>query len=294
MSDTFGKGLGSLIPGGAHPAPKPPSQTVLPPHDPQEGEVFRVLTVATQSIEVNPKNPRTFFDPDKIKDLERSIAQHGILEPLIVTEKGGGRFELIAGERRLRAARNLGLAKVPVTVRHADDLERLELSLIENLQRQDLNSIEEAEGYRELIEAFGLTQEEAARKVGKSRETIANLLRVLELPSDMQKACAQGQLTLAHARLLLSVDNPKSREQVFKDILTKGLTVRETEELTVPSRKRKKSGIKDPEVLADEARLRETLNTKVQIEKRGSAGRVVIHFYSDEDYGELVGKLSGG
>src|SRR3989338_7523702 len=188
----FGKGLSSLIPGGGtpsqsppHPNPSPsgrgpgggkgerrglpPSQTVLPPHEADEGEVLRVLEVPPDAIAPNPKQPRAYFDPEKIKELQESIARHGILEQLLVTEKPDGRFELIAGERRLRAARNLNLPKVPVVVRHADDLERLELSLIENLQRQDLNPIEEAEGYRELIEAFGLTQEEAAKKMGRSR-----------------------------------------------------------------------------------------------------------------------------
>lgn len=289
----FGKGLGSLIPGGtSSPSQSKPKEPTLPPHEPDEGDVFRVLSVGVDTIDPNPKNPRTFFDPDKIKELEHSISEHGILEPLIVTEKSDGRYELIAGERRLRAARNLGLAKVPVMVRHVDDLERLELSLIENLQRQDLNPVEEAEGYRELIEAFGLTQEEAARKVGRSRETISNLLSILELPTEIQRACAQGKITLAHARVLLSIDNPKSREEVFNDILKKGLTVREAQDIAALKRRRKGAAVKDPKLLADEARLRESLNTKVQIEKRGSSGRIIVHFYSEEDYGELIGKMS--
>ncbi|MBI2552015.1 ParB/RepB/Spo0J family partition protein [Candidatus Uhrbacteria bacterium] len=327
--DTFGKGLGSLIPGGvptpiSHPpAPTPPSHPpepplppearlargggqggkllgrgvrggpVLPPHDAKEGDVLRVLTVAPDLVDSNPAQPRTFFDPEKLAELQASIEKHGILEPLIVTEKNDGRFELIAGERRLRAARNLNFAAVPVLVRHADDLERLELSLIENLQRQDLNPIEEAEGYRELIEAFGLTQEEAAKKMGKSRETISNTLRLLELSSEMQKAIGSGRLSIGHARLLLTLDNPKVREEIFRTILEQGLTVKAAETLAAPQVRKKRVGIKDPAVAADEARLREKFNTKVQIEKRGGRGRITMNFYSDEDYAEILGKLAG-
>lgn len=300
--DTFGKGLSSLISGSA-PTPSqsppraggekrssPPSQTILPPHESDEGDTLRVLEVAPDRIDPNPKQPRAYFDPEKIKELEESIARHGILEPLIVTERADGRFELIAGERRLRAARNLNLPKVPILVRHADDLERLELSLIENLQRQDLNPIEEAEGYRELIEAFGLTQEEAAKKMGRSRETISNTLRLLELFGEAQKAIARGKITIGHARILLAIDNPKAREEMFQKIMDRGLTVIQAQELAAP-KMRRRTGAKDTAVLADEASLRETLNTKVQIEKRGGKGRIVVHFYSDEDYQELIGKL---
>ena len=290
--DTFGKGLGSLIPGGAGtPSPAAPARQVLPPHDREEGDTLRVLQVSPELVAPNPAQRRNFFDPEKLTELQASIEKHGILEPLLVTQKPDGRFELIAGERRLRAAKNLGLKRVPLLVRHADDLERLELSLIENLQRQDLNPIEEAEGYRELIEAFGLTQEETARKVGKSRETVSNLLRLLELPGEMQKAIGEGRLSLGHARLLLTIDNPKARVAAFEAILEKGLTLKAAEAFTAPSVRRKSAGAKDPTVAADEVRLREKFNTKVQIEKRGARGHVSIHFYSDEDYGEIIGKL---
>lgn len=293
--DTLGKGLGSLIPAQIPPPAefKAGKPTELPPHSPDEGEAMAMLQVAPDQIDPNPDQPRSFFDPDKLAELQSSIAKHGILEPLLVTQKPDGRFELIAGERRLRAAKNLGLKRVPVVVRHADDLERLELSLIENLQRQDLNPIEEAEGYRELIEAFGLTQEEAAKRVGKSRETISNLLRILELPAEMQKALGQGRLSVGHARLLLTLDNPKTREEVFRAILEKGLTVKEAEELAAPRARKKRTAFQDPTVSADELRLREKFNTKVQIEKRAGRGRIAIHFYSDEDYNEIFGKLAG-
>lgn len=288
----FGQGLSSLIPSGATP-PQQPVKPVLPQHQADEGGVLRMLQVDPNQIDPNPSQPRNVFDPEKIQELQDSIATYGILEPLIVIQKPDGRFELIAGERRWRAAKNLGLPKVPVIVRHADDLERLELSLIENLQRQDLNPIEEAQGYQELINGFGLTQEQVAKKVGKSRETVSNLLRLLELSGEMQKAIASAKISGAHARILLSIDNPRHREEVFRKIIDKGLSVRETEALAAPQMRRRRASIKDPSMLVDETRLREHFNTKVQIEKRGQRGRVIIHFYSDEDYGELIGKLAG-
>lgn len=252
-----------------------------------------VLQVAPALIDSNPRQPRRAFDEGKIAELRASIEKHGILEPLLVTEKSGGRFELIAGERRLRAARALGLKTVPVLVRHADDLEKLELSLIENLQRQDLNPIEEAEGYRELCHAFGLTQEDVAKKVGRSRETVSNALRMLELPVEMQRAIASGKISPAHGRTLLSIDSPSARQEVFRRMMEEKLTVREAQDFAAPKMRRKRLTVKDPTVVADEARLREALNTKVQIEKRGLRGRIVVHFYSDEDYGEIVGRIAG-
>ena len=254
--------------------------------------MMSVLQISPDRVDPNPRQPRTIFNEEKLQELKASIKEYGILEPLLVTEKSDGRFELIAGERRLRAAKALALPTVPVVVRHADDLEKLELSLIENLQRQDLNPIEEAEAYRELIEAFGLTQEEAAKRSGKSREALSNSLRVLELPSDMQKAVASGKITSAHARILLSVDNPRSRSEVFERMVGEKLTVREAQELAAPQIRRKRASAKDPALLADEGRLRETLNTKVQIEKHGERGRIVISFYSDEDYGEIISKMT--
>ena len=302
MSD-FGKGLGALIPGGAAvvPAPHPASGhplpqgegrvKVLPPHIANEGDVMAILHVSPDSIDPNPRQPRTIFNEEKLEELKNSIAQHGILEPLIVTEKPDGRFELIAGERRLRSAKALNFPTVPVVVRHADDLLKLELSLIENIQRQDLNPIEEAEAYRELAETFGLTQEEVAKKAGKSRVAISNAMRILELPIEMQKAIATGTITPAHARILLSIDNPRARQEVFQKVTSARLNVRETQDLASPTIRRKRAVIKDPGIAADEARLRETLNTKVQIEKRGERGRIVIQFYSDEDYRDIIGKM---
>lgn len=253
-----------------------------------------VFNVAPERIDPNPRQPRGEFNAEKLQELTESIRDYGILEPLLVVEKSGGRYELIAGERRWRAAVALKLKAVPVLVRQADDLEKLELSLIENLQRQDLNPIEEAEGYRELGHAFGLTQEAIAKRVGKSRETISNGLRMLELAGEIQRAIANSTISPAHARILLGIDNPKARHAVFNRMMGEKLTVREAQDIAGPQMRRKRTALKDPSVLADEARLREALNTKVQIEKRGSRGRILVQFYSEEDYQELVGKISGG
>lgn len=291
MSD-FGKGLSSLIPGN-FPSP-PPSHPTLPLHAPDEDEVMVVLQVDPERIDPNPRQPRGEFNAGKLQELTESIRDYGILEPLLVTEKPDGRFELIAGERRWRAAKTLKLKTVPVLVRHADDLEKLELSLIENLQRQDLNPIEESEGYRELGAAFGLTQEEIAKRVGKSRGTVSNGLRMLELPVEIQRAIANGTISPAHARILLSIDNPQAQREVFNRMVGEKLTVREAQDIAGPKMHRRRAGLKDPSILADEARLRETLNTKVQIEKRGQRGRILVQFYSDDDYHELIGKISGG
>ena len=250
-----------------------------------------VLQVSPEAVDPNPRPPRKHFNEEKLEELKKSITEYGILEPLIVTEKPDGRFELIAGERRLRSAKAIGLPTVPVVVRHADDLEKLELSLIENLQRQDLNPIEEAEGYRELVETFGLTQEDAAKRAGKSREAISNALRMLELPGEMQKAIGSGTITPAHGRILLSIDHPAARQEVFGQMTRKHLSVRESQELAAPKIRRKRISVKDPMVASDEERLRAALNTKVQIEKRGPRGKIVIHFYSDDDYAEMVGKI---
>lgn len=287
----FGQGLSSLIPNGSK-QPPVPAKHILPEHQSDEGDVLRVLQISPGRIDDNPRQPRTIVDMEKLEDLKNSIVAHGIIEPILVAQKDNGQFELIAGGRRLRAARELGLATVPVMVRHEEDLERLELSLIENLQRQDLNPIEEAEGYHELMEGFGLTQDQVAKKVGRSRETVSNLIRLLELPSEFQKAIASGKLSGAQAKILLSVDNPREREIIFNKTIAQGLTARQTEALATPRMRHRGTTLKNPEVLADENRLRETLNTKVQIEKRGQHGRIIVHFYSPEDYNEIIGKLA--
>jgi ParB family chromosome partitioning protein len=191
----------------------------------------------------------------------------------------------------LRASRGLGLEKIPVIVRPpADDQQKLELALIENIQRQDLNPVEEAQAYKALIDQFDLRQEDIATRVGKARSTVANSLRLLELEGDMLDALAQGKITSGHARTLLSEPVPSKRLELFQQMLSGHMTVREAE-AKVPHRKQKQNG-KDPNVLALEAELREKLGTKVEIDMQGGAGKVVVHFYSREDLKELVQKFT--
>lgn len=288
---SLGRGLSSLIPSfGSASAPVKP---VFAAHEAGEGDASQLSQVPPELIDPNPFQPRNTFSHGSMEDLINSIQKHGILEPLLVTRKPDGRYELISGERRLRAAKMLGLPKVPVLVRHAEDLEKLELSLVENLQRQDLNPIEEAEGYRELVDTFNLTQEEAAKRVGKSREVVANTLRLLSLPGEMQAAIATGKITPTHGRLLLQVENPKERLMLFEQMLKDKLTIKEAEMRGQAQIKRRRAAaFKDPKILGMEESLREALGTKVSIEKRGKDGKIVIEFYSDEELESIVDRMT--
>lgn len=279
----LGKGLGSLI---------PQKQTITEQVLPEAGR--EVLEVAVEQIKENPRQPRAHFSPSDLEDLINSIKEHGILQPIIVTRTPGG-FELIAGERRLRSARTLGLKTVPAIVREANEQEKLELALIENIQRQDLNVVEEAIAYSALIDEFNLTQEEVATRVGKSRSVVANTLRLLDLPADMLRALRDGKLTKSHARTLLSQKDPKAQEALFLQMMNGGVTVREAEARvsTVQSHARTSGGSKDPNVLAHEKRLRELLGTKVSIKERNGKGAITIDFYSREELMDLLDRLTG-
>lgn len=259
-----------------------------------EGDNSKLFFISPEMIDPNPYQPRDTFPHGSLEELINSIKKHGILEPLLATQKPDGRYELISGERRLRAAKFLNLKTVPVLVRRAEDLEKLELSLIENLQRQDLNPIEEAEGYRQLVDSFNLTQEEAARRVGKSREAVANSLRLLSLPGEMQAAIASGKITATHGRLLLQVGNPKERQGLFEQILKGNLTIKEAElKGGAKIKRRRLLSFKDPKLMGYESSLREALGTKVVVEKRGEKGKIVIEFYSDEELEDIVRLIKG-
>lgn len=283
----LGRGLSSLIPPW-----KQFPQTVKPEMNEigsSEVDTPRMFFVSPELIDPNPYQPRDTFPHGSMEELINSVRKYGILEPMIATQKTDGRYELIAGERRLRAAKFLNLKTVPVLLRQADDLEKLELSLIENLQRQDLNSIEEAEGYRQLMDAFNLTQEEAAKRVGKSREAVANALRLLSLPGEMQMAIASGKITATHGRLLLQVENSKERQNLFEQILKGNLTIKEAEiKGGTKIKRRHLLSFKDPKMTGYEESLREALGTKVLVEKRGEKGKIVIEFYSDEELDGII------
>jgi ParB family chromosome partitioning protein len=249
--------------------------------------------VAVGLIVPNPHQPRTHFDETKLTELMESIKEHGILQPLVVT-KEGERYELIAGERRFQAAKRAGLTHVPVVVRVASEQTKLELAIIENIQRHNLNPIEEAKAYQRLLHEFGLSQEETALKMGKSRSTVANSVRLLQLPVDMQRAVSEGKISEGHAKALLGIDNKEKQRAIFELILSEELTVRETENkvrsVVVKSHVRTQ---KPEQVLlsakADE--LTEILGTKVKISPSGKGGRVILEYYSEEELNSLLGKI---
>jgi ParB family chromosome partitioning protein len=276
----LGKGLDALIPG---------EETA-----PREG----VLLVPVERIHPNPRQPRAELEPESLAELASSIREHGILQPLIVVrEAGNEEYTLIAGERRLRAAAMVGLESVPVIVRQADEQQRLELALIENVQRADLSPLEAAEAYRQLSEDFSLSHEEIAVRVGKNRVTVTNTLRLLKLPETVQQALRDGQISEGHARALLALNTPASQLMALKIILDRDLSVRKTEELVraysgeSPPRKIRPEA--PPEIQALEGRLRDRLGTRVVLRHGKKGGSLVIHYYSDEELNAIASQILG-
>ena len=284
----LGRGLGALIPGGA-----PPGEIAEQP----------VTEIAIAEIEANPHQPRLMMDDEALDELTQSVREHGVIQPLLVTElppgsPGGVRYRLIAGERRLRAAAAAGLTRVPVTLRESSDRDQLELALIENVQREDLNPIEEARAYRRLIDEFGLTQQQTADRVGCSRAKVANRLRLLELPAEAIEAVQDARVSEGHARALLGAPSFEARLAILARIEREGLSVRQTERLarraqatgaTIPTA----SGeLRDPQIEALEEALVRQLGTKVGL-RRGRAGRgtLTIHFHSDEELDGVLERL---
>ena len=295
----LGRGLGALLGGNpvlTQPAPAPaipvPSTPVAPAPAPDTRE--RVQRVPLDRIRPCPLQPRKDFSAEALSELADSIREQGIVQPLIVRERGG-HFELIAGERRWRAAQLLQLPEVPIIVRQADDRAMLELALIENLQRENLNAIEEAHGYEQLAGQFQLTQEEIAVKVGKSRAVVANAVRLLKLPQVVQNFVREGRLSVGHAKVILGLADEKNQKLAAERVIKQGLNVRQTEGLVAKLQKRgpHKSALQpeaaampgaDPHVADLEDRLREKFGTKVQLRYAKGKGVVEISFYSD---GEL-------
>lgn len=279
----LGRGLSSLIP--------PKISKILPQDSQIKGEEEKIIQIPITEIKLNPLQPRQDFNHLDLEELIDSIKEHGILQPLIVSKIDKG-FQLITGERRLRAAQFLDLKSVPAVVRKIKKHQYLELALIENLQRKNLNSIEEAVAFQRLIEEFNLTQEEVAKKIGKSRSVIANTLRLLNLPSEIQKALISEKINYSAARLLVSLPS-KKRLKLFRKILKNNLTVRATEgQLKKVGIKIRKKKIKDPNLLEKEEMLSQALGTKVDIKKSGQAGQIIIEFYSKEDLEELFRKIT--
>ncbi|MFA5109224.1 MAG: ParB/RepB/Spo0J family partition protein [Patescibacteria group bacterium] len=291
MPQGLGRGLGSLI----------PKKTVVYGQNPfksgaAEEETFllrdsdRILKISPERIDINPQQPRTNFSESALNDLAESIRQHGIIQPLIVTKKGD-RFELIAGERRLRSAKIIGLKEVPVIVRDEKAQKKLELALIENLQREDLNPLESARAYKRLIEEFNITQEEAAKKLGKARSSVANALRLLSLPAAIQDALAGGKITEAHAKYLLGLEGEAKQLNMLKKILRQNLTVAQTDKEIKRLGGTKDARPKDYFDRAKEEELGEYLSTKVEIKRQGKGGKILIDFYSEEELNEITRKI---
>jgi ParB family chromosome partitioning protein len=278
----LGKGLAALIP------------------ELGQEESKTLLYCGIEEILPNRSQPRKHFDEAKLQELAESIREKGILEPLVVRKTAQG-YELIVGERRWRAAQRAGLKEVPVLVKEVEDREVLEISLIENLQRENLNPVEEAEGFRRLIEEFGLHQEDLGRRLGKDRTTIANTLRLLKLPGEVLDPLRQGRISAGHARAILSLEMREKQRELCSLILKKGLSVREAEGLAKRwSKKRTRTGAPEKgkgelatQLTALQDLLRKHLATKVKITPRGKKGKIEIEYYSFEELDRIVEAITG-
>lgn len=292
----LGRGLESLIGSTAQP---------LRPHAGQEAEQSKfppdsrlkqsIREVAVGSIEPNPYQPRTKWDQEQLEELANSIRENGIIQPILLRETGHG-YQVIAGERRLRAAEIIGLEKVPAIVRQADDSEMMELALIENIHRSDLNPLERAQAYQHYIETFGLNQTDAAKRLGEDRSVLANHLRLLGLHRDIKRMISDKILSMGHARALLGLENDQQRLKVSRIIEKNGLSVRETENMVrnivkgVPKMEKPE---KPAHIMDIENRLKECLGTKVTVDarKNGQRGKIIIEFYSLDDFDRLSEKI---
>lgn len=281
----LGKGLGALIP-----------QT---PKTPPPGTPGGPVTVSVAHIHPNPHQPRQVMDEAKLDELAASIREHGIIQPIVVTQVGD-RYQIVAGERRWRASQRAGLSEVPVFVKEITPQQMLELAIVENIQRADLNPLEEAQAYAHLMEEFGLTQEVVAQKVGKSRTAVANTLRLLKLPDELKKALAAGKISEGHARALLSITKPRAQLDALFTVIEKKLNVRQTEQLvrqimTGERKPKKRTPPLSPQDKDMVHRFQERLGTKVDLRRddSGSAGKITIHFYSEEELHAVFNILLG-
>jgi ParB family chromosome partitioning protein len=280
----LGKGLSSLIPTAIAKAPS----DVAPPLPPRPAE----SRIEVSKIRPNPRQPRRTFDDGALDELARSVRTEGFLQPVVVRPLPDGQYELVAGERRWRAAQRAGIHKIPAVVRDVPDEKLLELALIENLQREELNAIEEAEAYRILIDDLELTQNEVAERVGKQRTTVANALRLLNLPDSVKELVRNRLLSMGHARALLALEDAKTIEALAQRIITDGLSVREVESRAKrPSAEPRKPGrpasAVDPNVAAAETALQRALATKVRIAGTGKVGRLELHYSSADELDRL-------
>jgi ParB family chromosome partitioning protein len=279
----LGKGLGALIPATEVSGPG-------------------LSEVAVDLIVPNPMQPRQALDAEALQELADSIREHGLIQPLIVTSiqdtASDAQYQIIAGERRWEAAKMAGLSMVPVVVKEATPQKMLELALVENIQRADLNPLEEAAAYRQLMDDFGLTQEQVAEKVGKSRVTVANSVRLLRLPDEIKRALAEGQISEGHARALLALNKEADQLKILEAVVKKGLSVRQTEEMVrrivAGAQPRRRDEPPSPETEALENEFRNALGTKVRLFRSKRGGKLVIQFYSEEELEAIYRIIVGG
>ena len=258
------------------------------PAQEESGDSVKYINI--NDIKPNHGQPRKTFDLEKISELARSIEEHGIIQPLVVTKAEVG-YEIVAGERRWRAAREADLKKVPCLVRTLTDEENMLLAIIENMQREDLNPIEEAEGLEKMIKVYGFTQDKVSKSVSKSRPYITNALRLLNLPESVRKEVAEGRLSAGHARAILSADNFQKQEELCKRVIAEGLSVRETEKLASTEKQKRNKAlkrVKPKEILSVENELKDIYGTKVNIEAKGKGGSIQLHYYSMDELNRLI------
>jgi ParB family chromosome partitioning protein len=304
----LGRGLESLIPKQQKPQSDAasigiPEKPIFRPQPQGLVKQESIFYIETEKIKPNPFQPRRDFDEAELVSLADSMKQYGMIQPLLVskveTEVPSGtkvEYQLIAGERRLRAASIAGLKQVPVIIKNTDDSTKLELALIENVQRQDLNPVEEALAYQRLINEFNMTQIQVAQKVGKSREVIANRVRLLDLPYEVQKNLSDGKITEGHAKVLLSIKNPERQRYLAEETSAKGMSVRDLEEIVKQEESYKvKNTVRtiDPELESYKKTVQEILGTPVAISGSKEKGKLAISFYSEEDLERLIKRLTG-
>jgi ParB family transcriptional regulator, chromosome partitioning protein len=282
-SKVLGKGLSALIPDRTLDAPK------------SDGKTEGVLFLKTSQVKYNSNQPRTNYDDAKLEELKLSIREKGVLQPILV-RKQGLQYEVIAGERRLRAAQALNLSEIPVIVKDVNDQEALVIALIENIQREELNPIEEAQAFRKLIEEFHYTQDQVAQAVGKDRSTISNLLRVLKLSQEIQKSIYNGQISMGHARALLSIESLVDQKKLFDQTIKKSFSVRELENMVksinqTGARQGKAKGAVNYELLALEEDLQRALGTKVRLVAQKKRGKIIIEYYSLSDLDRIITQI---
>ncbi len=288
----LGRGLGSLIPG--KPINTDPTNYWGGPKDEDNKTAGGVTQLPLVSIVANPNQPREKFDNEALAELASSIKTHGVLQPIVVSPRPDGKYDLIVGERRFRASAVAGLKNIPVIVRPVKEQEKLEIALVENIQRQNLNPLEEAKAYLRLHDEFNLTQEDISKRVGKSRSQVANTIRLLDLPSSIQQALWEGKLTVGHAKVILSLETPAEQEKFFKLITAEGLPVRLAEAKAASLKNRPAIGIKtavSPQIRDWQERLQRQLGTRVKISQQQGRGKIEIEFYSLSDLEAIINKL---